>query len=369
MTELEIELGHPEDAELLKLCAEKLGANYLKVTSLKRFGYSGAELFLTFPGDGEQLGYPHVVKIGTKSQIDEEEKGVEEVRIYFRDAKIEASVATDERAAIIIPLIEAARNDTKTAPLEEQLCHDLAQADSAERLRKILTSVYDGCCHQAHRGKRTVFTLGEEYERYRREDRSADRLAIPLGGDLKDEPFPYLNAQVVDPRFAVEKLKDMKVEGVFGAVHGDLHSSNVMLDHNDEPHLIDFAWAKRKGHVLKDFILMECSLRFLVFPSYADLETQLKVDGHLLERSGWEMITTIDQNLPLADCYRRLGALIGAIRNLAAQVSGPSFDFEREYLAPQLYVLYGLLKYDGYAFHAASRAAGMIAKKLCGPLL
>jgi hypothetical protein len=118
--------------------------------------------------------------------------------------------------------------------------------------------------------------------------------------------------------------------------------------------------------VIKDFVLMECSLRFLVFPSYADLDTQLAVDRALLGQEGWAEVAALTAVSPLAACYARLASLLGIIRTHAASACGAEFDFEQEYLAPQLFMLYGLLRYDDYAFYPASRAAGLMGHKLLG---
>lgn len=369
MTDLQIELGHPEDADLLKKCAEVLGAPLVRAGSLKRFGYSGADLFLAQFGRDDRLGIPRVVKIASKEQISEEADGVEAVKNYFVDANdIHGEVAGIDRAAIIYRLISSAPTATDTSPLEDRVCIEVEEDEAGEKLQGILAQLYGGCCREAHGGTRTEFILGDEYQRYRRGDRSEERLTATLGDIVSADPFEYLGTEILDPRGAIDRLHDREISGVIGAVHGDLHPSNVMLDHNSEPHLIDFAWAEDSAHILKDFILMECSLRFLVFPSFGDLKTQLDVDQALLEESGWQQLLDVDSAHPLSYCYRRLGGLIGSIRHHAAEASGPDFDFDTEYLGPQLFALYGLLAYDDYGFYPASRALGMIALKLATSL-
>jgi hypothetical protein len=369
MTELQIELSHPEDADLLKRCAEALKATYVRVGTLQRFGNSGAELFLAEFGDGQRSGYARVVKIASSDLIDEEVNGVAAIRNYFVDAhEIEEVVDGDERSAIIYRLISADPDSTDTAPLHDVLCKNLEEEEEERRLETILGHLYDGCCRIAHKGNRKRFVLGEEYQRYRRHDRCAPRLSAAIGPDARDDIFSYLGAEIVDPRHAVGRLEGLEIDGVLGAVHGDLHSNNVMLDHKSEPHLIDFAWARDDAHVIKDFVLMECSLRFLVFPSFSDLDTQLLVDQALLREQGWTDVEALAGTSPLSPCYARLGSLLGIIRGHAAAACGSDFNFEVEYLAPQLFMLYGLLAYNDYAFYSASRAAGLIGHKLLASL-
>jgi len=48
-----------------------------------------------------------------------------------------------------------------------------------------------------------------------------------------------------------------------GAIQGDLHPGNIVYTRGGRPAIIDFGWASDKAHVAKDFVLLECNLRFL----------------------------------------------------------------------------------------------------------
>lgn len=51
------------------------------------------------------------------------------------------------------------------------------------------------------------------------------------------------------------------------AVHGDLHARNLMLSRSNpaKTELIDFGWV-HSGHPAKDFVLMECTLKYMLLP-------------------------------------------------------------------------------------------------------
>lgn len=359
-----IELEKDEDYEILELCATELNTDLVRARPLKRFGYSGAELFLAwFEGNGHR-GLPRVVKINAKSDIESEHEAIDSVGNYFDDAHGVEFVEAQERAAIVYRLISAERSGIATRQLADRVFERVGDRGCDDDLAKIFEHLYGHCCHTAHHGKRSEFQLGAEYARYRRHDFCVPRLTAALGANVMTDPVDYLGAQIIDPRYAINQLEQFEMASVVGAVHGDLHPSNVMLDHHTDPHLIDFAWAANKGHVLKDFVLMECSLRFLLFPSYVPLDHQQVMDAALLAEDGWERLMQVSQDEPLCDHFSRLGALLGAIRKQARLACGEDFDFRREYLCAQFFVLYGVLAYDDYAFHAASRVLGMIAYEL-----
>ena len=64
-----------------------------------------------------------------------------------------------------------------------------------------------------------------------------------------------------DPRRILSRVKELKQRSLLVPVHGDLHPSNVLIDSRGFPALIDFAFAHAPAHYVKDFVLMECSVR------------------------------------------------------------------------------------------------------------
>lgn len=63
----------------------------------------------------------------------------------------------------------------------------------------------------------------------------------------------------------------------YGLVHGDLHSQNVLVDDHDDLHLIDFAWSGYGWRAL-DFLMLECSLKFLLAPNDAEIDDLLEME-------------------------------------------------------------------------------------------
>ena len=122
--------------------------------------------------------------------------------------------------------------------------------------------------------------------------------------------------------------------------------------------------ARNRAHYLKDFVLLENSIRFMIFPPYVDLRDQLRVDKAFLEEKGYEDVAqmTLPKNLTKM-AYKRLARMVGVIRRAAQKVGGKAFSFD-EYLAAQFLMLYGLMKFPEYHKPAALRALGMIGGRV-----
>ncbi|KAA1375945.1 phosphotransferase [Aeromicrobium fastidiosum] len=75
----------------------------------------------------------------------------------------------------------------------------------------------------------------------------------------------------------VEELSNEVVPIRLGVVHGDLHTQNVLLDEAGKTFLIDFGWTAERWRAV-DFLMMECSLKFLVAPRSARMTDLLAMD-------------------------------------------------------------------------------------------
>ena len=356
-----------EDRELLQHASEALNqkGRYVIAEPMKRFGYTGSRLFIAY-FDRERAGYPYVVKINKRSKIDAEWKAIKRVKTFFTDIRgVELLGPHGDRAALVYPLIRSGPGH-RVEEFKDVLFAGLSKTSQPSRLRRALSGVYETCCTSAHSSTRRGFQLGHAYRRYKRGSPPSRRLAHAFRGHTARDTFMFLGAKIVDPRAAYDRIASRKIVGsVAPAVHGDLHPSNVIIDEKGKPHLIDFAWGDQKTHVLKDFVLLESSLRFLHFPEYVNLEDQLTVDRALLqEYKGVDLLEEFDTGSELDAYYRRLGFLLREIRRQARRACGPDYSFEDEYLHAQFLVLYGLLKYETYRFQVTARALGVLARHL-----
>lgn len=367
---IDVELHHDADPVLIANCARQLNQTCKRISlrSLPRHGYSGSQLYVAFFANGSK-GRPYVAKLNSLREVDSERKAADRVQVYFDNAHVQASDTDSDskRGALVYPLIGTEPDGTEVRTLDDEIKAGVGSIQQDKRLARLVGKLYDHQCTPAHKTERKERLLDREHRRYLRassRDRAGMRLAALYGSRETSKKRDVLQAEVRDPRFAIKELGATKLElSVADAVHGDLHGSNVLIDATGGPQLIDFAWGQTSTHVLKDYVLLECSVRFFLFPDHMDFEVQRKIDLALLREDGPERMGKMRPGTHLRDYYRRLGCVLGATREAARRAAGDDFDFD-EYLACQLWVLYGLLSYDTYRFHAAARALGMISNRL-----
>jgi predicted unusual protein kinase regulating ubiquinone biosynthesis (AarF/ABC1/UbiB family) len=131
----------------------------------------------------------------------------------------------------------------------------------------------------------------------------------------------------------IARLCAEEFEGVLGAVHGDLHPKNIVIDGDEVARIIDFGWAQPASHIVIDYVLLDLNLRGTTLPSQLGEGEVLSLAGFL--RPGQDKAT-------LNGMARRRAEIIEQEIWARAQKSAVT-DWEREYLVPMLLVGYGLL--------------------------
>ena len=361
----------PSQEKLVTLCMEGAGIKKsVGVKELGRVGKSGARLLLCQPGGGSPL----VVKIDNKEKIRREYRAMKEVRGYFaRDIPLlvkprfrsgDGALVYWHQGAVSQEQIRDAKQFDdmvyKCKPGTREFC------EGDEVILGIFENVWKRCA--TARNKRNIrneqVTLGDEYQDYMRLRKAKAILSSILSDEGRSEHVDVFGFTMCNPLWLLEQpcfKKPVRVKR--GPVHGDLHANNVILDAVDNSvHFIDFAWAEKKKHVLVDYVLMENSLRFLLFPHYVNPERQLDADKLLLEPDGAQKLAEAKSDCYLGRHYQRLGLILSKIRTQARQYF-QDLGFA-EYLAAQFLILFGQVTYPDYNQVMAVRALGLIATEL-----
>jgi serine/threonine protein kinase len=152
---------------------------------------------------------------------------------------------------------------------------------------------------------------------------------------LKETVSVY-GAEHANPFWVLARLKERKIKMYCGAIHGDLHPKNIVLSMRT-PHLIDFGWAKGDAHIAKDFVLLECNLRFMVLHADVDRET-------IRQFTGWISWEGPPPKLACEYCARRV-ELIRCLREIARKHFPDGTVWNEEYVVPLFLVAFGLLKH------------------------
>lgn len=114
----------------------------------------------------------------------------------------------------------------------------------------------------------------------------------------------------------IDELLTRKSTFSYGYVHGDLHTQNVLIDENDAPFLVDFAWSGRKWRAV-DFLMMECSLKFVCTPSDADIDDLCELETLLDTEASETDLTAWAEDRPFGREIAPVAAGVLAVRRLA----------------------------------------------------
>jgi len=340
---LQINLPHPADAQLVRRCVdflhpESTGAS---VRPLGRYGYTESRLYLVYcaPGEG---GIPFVVKTDRPEVVKREADGVRRLAVYFTGAQSARIFPSPEiPEAIIYPLVALDSSGTIIELQERVYLPEHARRSDWPNSVELLRSTYQDC-RSSHVGSIATIRCGAQYKAYLRE--TPERLlADPLPHVFLDEESATIYGQTLrDPRRILEAVKGMEFDTVVCPVHGDLHPKNVMFGRNFVPVLIDYAFGHLDGHFIKDFVLMECSLRFLQTPKLLQPDLIERLDDALLEENGYETVPTSPRAGRTAQVLKETADLVSVIRT-ECRLRHKAYDFS-EYLVAQYLVLMGSLR-------------------------
>ncbi len=179
-------------------------------------------------------------------------------------------------------------------------------------------------------------TYKDEYGKYLRglEDPMA---LIPKALFGHESVTRLLGEEWPNPGIVVRKVLDLtEFSACCGPVHGDLHPKNVVVDRSLRVNVIDYGWASRSGHIIKDYVLMEANLRAITLSSVVDYKL-VRALADCLTPSAPEILAT-----------GPIGFRESTIRScLWKQVLQHRLvsDWDREYIIPLFLVMFGLLKH------------------------
>jgi hypothetical protein len=369
----------PAEFSVFKKCLNAIpGANDVIVQPLWRIGASGARVFAFYPNGPNSL--PHVGKIHTRAGIEREKNGLKRAYPFFPDAQSQIFVANEgDLGMLAIQLIrdEGASGTTVTELKDRLFSFGSGSAESVSSWRasehkvlNILDTLYSEKCELSFRNVTTKSRrLQDEYEWYLRKNRTENIMRTWLGSERDKKNVNIYGATLPNPLLTIRKLLALRRNLPLSTVHGDLHPSNVMLDRRGEPHLIDFSWCSNDAHILKDFLVMECSVRFLMIPQRLGHTARMILDKTLIDPtqlSVKKMLARL-KNLGVDKgtllYVERCAKIVMKLREQARRACGDQFDI-RDYLGCQAIVLFGLMCLDNYPFGISANALGLIGKRL-----
>lgn len=351
-----------------KICQER-GCSNAFVKTFTRHGYSGASLSLIFfskePVE-EPVGVPYLLKIAQKCDIKKEYAAIKIMRDLVTDCRLEIDKKffQDDWGGLLFlhKGTDQPRNADKVITLSDVLFRN-REVYTMDSLKLIINEVYEKLknAHTVH--EPGIVNVSQHFKKYFRGHESKKRIQSVLGSHSNEDYFEFLGTSIYNPLKLIKEIPS-RITVYEGHIHGDLHPGNIVLDRNNLPNLVDFAWAESRKDILIDYVLLENSIRFMHFPRIANLDEQLFVDGCLLEEDGYNPILAKNfSNTNIQHLYHRLAQMLEIIRNRAKKHLGDNFTIER-YLFVQFIILYGLLRFEEYNQYITTRALGMISERL-----
>lgn len=331
-------------------------------------GASGGKVlvcYFTLNNDSVNISNPLILKYqdiggGKENKIDREKKQADSLKPYTRDRfgyfafPVMYNTTPDNTIAFLWAPFSSSIFREHNGPggkptLKEdnlwkkfdQLDIDCTTENLNDQITKSLNDIYTVLfpIHiKSGRPNIQVRKLPEEYSFYLRGlERWWDNWSA-IWGKAAEKYIKDFNSERINPFYVYNKLKDFEANLSLGAIHGDLHTKNIVFAPGGRIRIIDFGWSNAESHLAKDFILIESNLRFMVLHPdmpFSDIE---------------KLCTTLDQVKESKIDYQCKYS--GFIHKLIFQVRENAFKVLKEdklyeeYLIPLFLVCLGLLKFS-----------------------
>jgi hypothetical protein len=369
-----------EEVEIVVLPLDRIGAPA---------GASGASVYIAYYSHNNSSpaklapSQPLVVKIGPSNKLREEKDGADSWAALTDHEKskfafpLHLDLEDDKHAILLAPfqsLAKAAEGGNRNEVEVRDLWHLLDDKRELLAGAKFDWTKVSGLVSQAldalepaHRGNLAGRVSREvdyatQYEWYLRNTTrggkgSAKYIPTALFGD--DPVTTAFGLNWPNPTAIVRRIIDQRMTftGYLGAVHGDLHPKNIVLDKFGGVQIIDFGWASVNHHIIRDYVLLDLNLRGTTLPSQVSEQGILQLARFLREADD------------VSSLPRAVRGRAGIIRNVIwkkARANAIVNDWEREYLIPLFLVGYGLLVHLDSARNQPSLVATVLqlAKEL-----
>lgn len=141
-----------------------------------------------------------------------------------------------------------------------------------------------------------------------------------------------------NPLWVLDQIRQLEPKKLLcGGVHGDLHPRNIIFSEAAAPHIIDFGWAAEDTHIVKDFVLLECNLRFMV------LRPELTA-GEIAKLAAWVTFGAPPPKTANKYVNKRI-QMISKIREEAQRLLDKCESLDTQYTIPLFLTSLGLLKH------------------------
>lgn len=232
-------------------------------------GYSGNLVLKTDSYDmqgREEVG--HVVKIGDLEEIARERIAFEKIEPILGNAapRIDDFVDYKDKAGIKFRYASMGKGDSQTL---KELYESETPIEEIERVLRVVFEDQLGKLYKtASLEKVNLF----EYYRYdpSRAERLKERIDALLGTEQTNASISYEGLEFPNPYYFYKEQLPAIIDkanrsSYFATIHGDLNSSNIIVDSQSNVWIIDF-FHTHHGHVIRDLLKLENDILYIWSP-------------------------------------------------------------------------------------------------------
>jgi hypothetical protein len=250
------------------------GSEQVRLAPLDK-GLSGSAVWLARWNlkSGTQSKF-HVFKVGSRAKLQREYDAMDRIAASIQAGFPHFAIFQEGDVALLRQEFAGSGMDS-TRSLRQ---HMLSSEDSARAAQLVRDLYFTAMNSWYHGGAPTTQTMGSVLDWW------VTRLDLAKGAEdvgrqaLDASLYGLYSTTVADLSTAIDGLISREETVVECPVHGDLHSQNILVDTNGQLHVIDYGWtAERWGAI--DFLMLECSLKFVASPPHARLEDLLRLDA------------------------------------------------------------------------------------------
>jgi len=352
---------HKDLQKLICQILKKKGENDIYIHPFNRFGNTGSALYLIYFSKIEDGSLPFILKTFTNANeksmknFEREMKGMKLIKNKYDVLTFESFKGEGELSGILLKHVNdnpIKINDSQT--LANILYYDEIKSceiinDTFHNFRRVYTDIDIVECN-----------IKELYNSYlRKDDTGKDKtrsIIEKLVGNIEGETIYFDGEVITNPVYVLDNLKE-KTKIVKSLIHGDLHLNNIVLDDNNYPRIIDFAWTCYND-IYIDFSILEIAARYWNAP-LIDFETKNKLEGMFLCRD-------IKDSKDNQDAQKII-TIVRNIRLLCEKYcKRENFDYDfNHHLLSQFLILYGLQSHtDKYNPYIVIPFLAKLGKKL-----
>jgi len=332
--ESEIEINHSfinnDLKKLLINIATEEKQKFIHLSQYTRYGFSKSNLFLIYFSREPSGSLPYLLKtFEDKVKFKIETEGMEQFKHKYSYAQNFKSFP-GKLSGILLENFNKKPCKIKKPKTFANIMYETQESEVCRIINKTYKEFND-----VNREIKTEYcNIKDKYLWYLRDDKTRDILNSLTDDDIKKKKINFYRQSIINPVYILDNLEE-RIKTPMTLIHGDLHQNNIVINDENNPRIVDFAWSF-ENDIYIDFSLFEMSVRYFKPNCLMDYRTKNELEEIFLS----EDIDNVDIKNQKA---KRMIAIVREIRKQCKKYT-KAYDFNH-YLLSQFLVLYGLQTY------------------------